>query len=415
MNHASPHILIVNQHGENRGDEAAMRAMVNAFVKRLNGVSFTLLYQFRSGDVKPQFDENVNCLPMVMPFHKAVALSVYALCRTVKLSLPFILDAATKQIIHAYDKADLIISAPGGPYLGDIYYKHEIVHWFFIWLSGIYRKPVMLYAPSVGPFRIKPLNMIRKRLFKRFNVVCVREKISKEYIDQLCRKHIDVYVTADSALQRSFPAFERHEYFQDDRAQLAGRFLVGVSAIQYSFPGKSNVREMQDHYVGALLECLIHLGKKRDCHFLFFPQLYGSFHSDVPFLNEIGSKLPPVLSWEIVDNTLDSDMQQRLFAMTDLCIASRYHPQIFAASAGVPGICIYYEHKAFGFMDMIGMKDLAFDIRNLESKEVCSKLDEILERRDELSAIMKERIFPLREKAGQTTTLAVNLLTDLRR
>jgi len=347
---------------------------------------------------------------MVMPAHKAIGLLMYVLGKTINIRLSFILDDTTKQIVHAYETADMVVSAPGGPYLGDIYFKHELVHWFFIWAAKVFKKPVVLYATSVGPFRIKLLNMLRKHLFGLFNIVCVREKISRDYIKELCGESVPVHVTADSALQWSFPAFERKEYFRDERSSLSGKFLVSVSAIQYSYPGMSNVLELQTHYENTLLDCFAHLEKKKDCHFMFFPQLYGAIHSDVPFLKKIGSKLPGDFSWEIVDHELDSDAQQRLFAMSDLCIASRYHPQIFAASAGVPGICIYYEHKAFGFMEMMGMQDFAFDIRRLKSEEICRTLDDALERREELSANMKKRIIPLREKAEQTTLLAVELL-----
>jgi len=411
MTQSTPHILIVNQHGENRGDEAAMRAMVHAFVKHLGeATKFTMVYQFRSRNLKPELNEKVNCFPMVMPAYKAFGLLIYILGKMVGISLPFLLDATTEQIARAYEATDVVVSAPGGPYLGDIYYKHELVHWFFIWIAKVYKKPVVLYATSVGPFRIRILNMLRRRLFRRFNVVCVREKISRDYIQKLCGESVRVYVTADSALQQCFPAFEKQEYFQGEKASLVDKFLVSVSAIQYSYPGMSHVPELQAHYENSILECLSHLGKRKDCHFLFFPQLYGEVHSDVPFLKKIGAKLPTDFSWEIVDKELNSDSQQRLFAMSDVCIASRYHPQIFAASAGVPGVCIYYEHKAFGFMEMMGMKEFAFDIRGLKSGDICRKLDEAVERRDELSAIIKERIIPLRETARRTTLLSVDLL-----
>ena len=143
---------------------------------------------------------------------------------------------------------------------------------------------------------------------------------------------------------------------------------------------------------------------------MLFPQLYGRAHSDVPYLKQLGSSLSSNISWEIVDPNADSDMQRRLFGMTDLCIASRYHPQIFAASSGVPSICIYYEHKALGFMSSLGLEDFAFDIRNLDPDAMCAKLDEAMERHDELSALMKNNIIEVQKVARKTTKLAVKCL-----
>ena len=105
-----------------------------------------------------------------------------------------------------------------------------------------------------------------------------------------------------------------------------------------------------------------------------------------------------------------SKSQQRLFGMTDLCIASRYHPQIFAVAAGVPGICIYYEHKALGLMSMLGLEDFAFDIRNLNPVTMCSKLDQVVEQREELSRFIKKNVVPIRKLSIKTTLLAIDLL-----
>ena len=142
---------------------------------------------------------------------------------------------------------------------------------------------------------------------------------------------------------------------------------------------------------------------------MFIPQLYGRVHTDVPYLESLATLLPECASWEIVDSSYDSNMQRSLFGMADICIASRYHPQIFAATAGVPGICIYYEHKAIGFMSFLGMQEFAFDIRNLDAQAMCTKLDEVTERRNELSNLLRERIIPVKERSRKTTVLAAKL------
>jgi polysaccharide pyruvyl transferase WcaK-like protein len=159
-----------------------------------------------------------------------------------------------------------------------------------------------------------------------------------------------------------------------------------------------------------MVELLSHLADRRDCHFLFLPQLYGSVHDDGPYLERIAQRLPSSVSWEVVDPELDSDAHRRLFAMSDFHIASRYHPAIFGNSGLTPGLCIYYEHKALGFMQQLGLERFAFDIWKVDALELCTAVDEALARREELVETLKERIPALCEVARRTTKLAVRLL-----
>jgi len=385
-----------------------MRAMINSFERELVDVKFNIIAQFRDKGLKIEFNQDVSILHMLMPIHHAIGLGLYAVAKNFKIRIPFLLMGQTKKIIEAYDASDMVVSAPGGPYFGDIYYKHELAHWFFIWLASLYKKPVFLYAPSAGPFNIKLMNFIRKRSYKKFSLLCIREEISRKYLQDLLDSDVKVHLTADSALQESLPPYKKEKYFTGNRAYLSKKYIVAVSAIKYKYPGENNVAELQKHYTQTILKCLEHIGTKKKCHFLFFPQLYGKVHSDVPYLEDLGQALSDEISWEIVDPDFDSDMQRCLFGMADLCIASRYHPQIFAASSGVPGICIYYEHKALGFMSLLGMKDFAFDIRNLDADAMCDKLDEVIKRHEELTNMIMRNIVGIQMQAKQSTILTVN-------
>lgn len=404
------HVLIVNQHGENRGDESAMRAMINSFEKKFGKVKFTVIAQFRDKNLDIKFNQNVKILHMIMPIHHAIGMVIYSLCKYFRVEPTALLSSQTKEIIRSYESATIVISAPGGPYFGDIYINHEIVHWFYIWLSFLHQKQVFLYAPSAGPFKNKLMNLIRKYFYRKFSSICIREEISKTYLQELLGHDIKIHLTADSALQESIEPYQRSGYFTGSKAACANKFLVSLSAIEYKYPGKKNVGACQRHYDQIIVQCLRHIETERDCHFLFFPQLYGHVHSDVPYLQKLGESLPSTSSWEIIDPVYDSDMQRRLLGMTDLCIASRYHPQIFAASSGTPGICIYYEHKALAFMDSLGLKDFAFDINQLDFDTIRQRIDEAIDRHDELVKLLKKNVSILQKQAQKTTQLVIEHL-----
>lgn len=403
------HILVINQHGENRGDEAAMRAMLRRFVEGLDAVRFTLLYQFKDRSLRLAFEEQVEDLPIVLPVRDYLRLAVYSLGLLVGLDGARILSPATRRIVDAYRSAELVVSAPGGPYFGDLYARHEIVHWWYVWLGLRFGKPLFLYATSAGPFRNRLLNPVRRRMFRAFDTLVVREELSAEHLRGLLGPGAPIHVTADSALQSRVQPLERHEYFTGDRASLAERFLVGVSLNDYHYPGSTDVAGHRERYDRAMVALLRHVATRRDCHYLLFPQLYGGAHSDVPYLERMGGQLGDELSWELVDPGLDSDGQRRLFAACDLHIASRYHPAIFGNAGTVPGICVYYEHKALGFMSQLGLERFAFDIRSVDAGELGAAADELIDRRDEYVGQLRERVPELRRRAQRTTELALEL------
>jgi colanic acid/amylovoran biosynthesis protein len=387
-----------------------MRAMLACLDQALGGASFTVLYQFRDRALKVELAQDVQMLPIIMPATEAARLTLFGLSRLVSTRLgPLLLGRLGKAITEAYERADLVLSAPGGPYFGDIYASHELVHWFFVWLAKRYHKPLMLYSPSAGPFANPILNPVRRHLYRAFDVVCAREPISARMIEELVGQGFTVHVTADSALQVRVPPMDRAQYFGSSRSHLTDRFIVCTSVIDYRFAGASDPNGLKSVYERALINLMTHLSKQRDCHFLFLPQLHGSVHTDVPYLRRIAGRLPSDLSWEIVDEHLDSDAQRGIFGMADTFIASRYHPAIFGSSAGVPGLCFYYEHKALGFMTQLGMERFAFDIRKLDSRAVCKAMDEILENRATLSREIELRLPALVAQARQSTELAVAL------
>lgn len=407
------HVLVLNQHGNNRGDEAAFRAMFAGIEERAPvPVRFTVLHQFR-GEVSVEVPQEVRWISLVPPISELPAMIGFALGLAAGVRLFRLLGRWGRDVVEAYRTADVAVSAPGGPYFGDIYADHEPLHWFYVWMADRYDLPLMLYAPSVGPFDNRARNLFRRRVFQKFDEITVREEVSLEHLKRLLggRGPTPILVS-DSALQRCLDPITRSEYFGPQRAHLADRFLVGVSALQWSYPQHPDPDAAHARYEDVLLDTLGHVGRRRRAHFLLVPQLFGGGHSDVPYLESLASRLPSETSWEVVDPTADSDHQQRVFGMTDMYVACRYHPQIFAVSSGVPGVCIYYQHKALGFLVQLGLERLAFPIGALDPGAVRVAADEVLDRREELSREIQERLPSLRRASARSSQIAARLLRE---
>jgi|GEM_PF-707852 len=410
----SKNILIVNQHGENRGDEAAMRAMLDGISQYYPNSHFTLVCQFMQRDLTIDFKEDTTILPMLIPAIELPGLFIYIIFKSIGISLPFILGANAKRIIKAYKECDLVMSAPGGPYFGDIYSGalgyHELAHWLMIYMAKLHKKKAFLYSPSAGPFKKKWLNPIRKSLYNYFSELAIREEISQGYLKALL-PHRKIHLTADSALQRKVTPTTRKKYFGDRYEKLKDKFLVSVSVNDYKYPLSNDVAKNKADYLDCMIKLINHIATIQDAHFIMYPQLHGGVHSDYEFLEKVGSMINSNISWEIVDHDLNSDEQQSIWGMTDFTLASRYHPQIFSAIQGIPYLCIYYEHKQLGFIKALDLEKYAFDIYNVKFEEIKPLLEEAIENRAEIKEIINKNIQPIVEKAKNSTKIACSLLS----
>lgn len=406
-------VAIVNQHGENRGDEAAMRAMIRGLDMHLGGgVEFDVMVQFKDRTLAIPFDQTVRLHHMVMPIHEIAMLVVYAIAKRLGVDAKYLLSSRSKDVVAAIECADLVVSAPGGPYFGDIYASHEPLHWLYVWLGKLHRKPLFLYAPSVGPFRKQLHNWFRRRVFGMFDGISVRESRSLAHLEGLLGPDARIHLTADAAIQDCIEPYDRNEYFSGERARIADKFIVAVTGMQYAYPGDPDPPAQRAKFTEVFLACMNHLAARNDCHFIFLPQLCGKVHDDARYHELLGRRLPAGTSWEVAPAAFDSDLHRKIFGMADLCLASRYHPQIFATSCGVPGVFPCYEHKQLAYLEAMGMLDYAFDIRSLEQDALLRRLDEVIDRREELAAALRERITVLRDRSRESTRLAAGLLGE---
>lgn len=394
-----PHILIVNQHGDNRGDEAAMRAMLAGLDSRIPGARFTVLHQFNdpaeSAVTTPQ---PVTYLPIRLPVVEALRLAAAVVLVAARLPGRRVAGPIGREIIDAYDDADVVVSAPGGPYFGDLYADHEAVHWFFVWMARARHTPLALYAPSAGPFRNRFLNPVRRRGYRWFDRVVVREERSAAHLRELI-PGLDVEVTTDSALQ-------------DDPARTAPSAPSGSSGglrIAAAFRDPGARRAVHDDAVVAGLSALADRVPSR---VTLLPQVHGR-HRDTPYLEELAARLRARgVEVEVAPESADSDEQRAIVAAADLVVAGRYHPAVFAVGAEVPVLVIPYEHKAHGLAEAAGLDEWVIDVSTLTGERLVERLIDLEERADEVRAVLADRSPALRALSARTSDIVAELIGD---
>ena len=398
----------MNQHGDNRGDEAALTAMLDGLEQRLGPTRFTVLHQFRDPDTRVEVDHRVEWMSLVIGVVGLCRLGIYVALARLHLHPVFVLDRRGRRIVDAYRRADVVISAPGGPYFGDIYADHEPVHWLYVWLARVERCPTALYATSAGPFEKRWRNPFRRWTYRCFDIVIVREERSARLVRSLMGPHVEVEVTTDSAFQQRVDPIDRAAWMVDG-APVGDRFVVVVSAIEYPYPGAADPERRQRTYdhevVDAVMLAVRRGGAGRGAHVAFMPQLHSA-RRDSPYLERLAAELGTALDGtaldetaldggaddaldvtvEVVDESLDCVAQRRRFAAADVVLAGRYHPTVFAISAEVPVLAIPYEHKATGVMEAAGLGRHVIEIGDVEAGVVGAAMDRLLDDRAAVTA-----------------------------
>jgi colanic acid/amylovoran biosynthesis protein len=112
----------------------------------------------------------------------------------------------------------------------------------------------------------------------------------------------------------------------------------------------------------------------------------------------------------VAPETLTSDEQRGLVAASDFVLAGRYHPLVFAVSAGVPALVIPYEHKARGFAESAGLANYVIELGDLGSGALLDRLDDLLAHLGEAREHVQIRGPELRLMAESTSDRVAELV-----
>ena len=337
---------------------------------------------------------------------------VSSFLRWVHLPWRWVAGDVVGRVHDAYDDADLLVSAPGGPYFGDIYASHEPVHWLYVLLARGRGVPAVLYAPSAGPFERRWMRPFRRRVFRTFRRVAVREERSASHLRDLMGTGFAVEVTADAALQVSVAPLDRAHWIVDG-ASLEDRTVIVASVIDWSYRDDEDPGERRLRHDEAVVAALAPIAGACGAHVAFVPQLHGR-KRDRPYLETLASRLracvPETVTVEVVDDTLDSDEQRARFASADFVLAGRYHPAVFSVGAAVPLVCIPYEHKAAGLMEAAGVGDLSIPIDDVTEERLVALVATTFAGRDAVRLRLADGARTLHDRSARSSDIAVECI-----
>lgn len=400
-------ILIINCHTDNRGDEAAVHALIDELNCIYNGLSITL--SMRGEGRYPNLPENVTCISQFIPAKKKAILANYvAIISKGKISL----SQKETDLIEAIKCADIILHAPGGPSIGDTYYDAEPTYLRIFDLIRALHKPYMFYAPSMGPFEKVERNKWRKKVLVDASGIALRDPVSANHLKKLLPETM-VYQTLDSALQHDID-------FEDNQNKLDGykelkTFLnkhekcIGITITDlqwhpvYSQDSQLKNR-IQDTFHSAINEIV-----ENGFGVVFIPQLYGS-GNDYELMSRYVVSSESCYVVKSDSDLYDSYFQQYLISKLYMVIGMRYHSNIFSAKMGTPFISISYEQKMQGFMKKIGLERYCISIDELNYERLKSKMELVVKNYVDYKNDLLNLHDSMKAESFETTKIVNNII-----
>lgn len=399
-------ILIIHAHTANRGDEAAVKAMADELLLEYPKANITISL---TGVTKyPNMPDQVR---LIDRFPKVRArLEQLEFFAAIPTKGRFVFTKSGKEFMDAVRKADLVIHAPGGPSIGDIYYKVEIL---YLWCLDLIRKKgvkYMFYAPSMGPFKLVRRNKLRRKILLGAEKVIVRDPISLQYVRDFVPE-VNAVQTLDSALQhdidmgvneKKYMGYTSLKSFVDSHERCIGITITDL-LWHPMYKDHKVVKNLPSIFSGLIAEKV-----EEGYGIIFIPQLYGA-GNDTNVMTQY-MKAQHTFMVDPGSEEYDAYFQQYVISKLYAVIGMRYHSNIFSAKMGTPFVSISYEQKMKGFMQSIGRMDYCIGIEDLSLTLLKEKYHMLEKNYGDYKKSLKTLHPIMKEEAYQSTQAVMDIL-----
>ena len=318
-----------------------------------------------------------------------------------------------KNVLHLYQRADLIISCSAGRLGGRKYLSiyDSLIPIYFAKKLG---KKIYICSQSIEPFTSNILKVLTRFVLNRVNLITVREPISFKLLKSINIKK-PVYLTADLAfLADSEPTESGYKLLKDCNVPRNNKLRVGITVVNWTFPNTKKSKTKQREYINAITSSIETLIEEMNAIVIFFPHAISIKEDDRKLSQQIKAEIKKSLTSNVFVLTENYSPQQTksMIGTLDMFIATRLHSGVFALSMNIPTLVIGFEQKSWGFMEMFGLQDYVLDINTITAEQIVSSFNKLLKVRNEVIQRIKEKLPTVKNKAEQNGELIEKLLNE---
>lgn len=311
--------------------------------------------------------------------------------------------------LHNLLNSDIVISSPGG-FLQDYnIFSSLIPNVFLLGSAKVLRKPIIIYAQSLGPFRNKILRSFMQQILNRAEAIIIREEISKYYLSEANINKPKIFITADASFSIEPPSYNKALYRQKLLKSFqgeAGDVLIGVTVLGEYFLNRKRRNLLKKYAISfaVSIDCMIN---KLNGNIIFVPQVWS--RSEIMMMHTIMRLVKNKSRVLIINEDLSPEEIMKIIGCMDLFIGTRMHSNIFALIMNVPLIAIAYEHKTYGIMDMLGLENWVIDVKDVDEHKLVSKIEELYKSLFEIKKNMLNAVQIARAKSLSSANIVRTL------
>lgn len=376
-------ILIINQPLGNRGDESAHRALVRTLRDNLRECNILVLnFITTEKELKSFMVDGVNYVTISQKHRYRIVLLIRFLMLTNLWRLGIYIHPLLQRLKSFYKYADIIICAPGGICMGGF---KVWWHVYLLLLSKYFKKPLVYYSRSFGPFDTKSFSdLIFKaysvNMIRSFDFLSIRDAKSMEIAKSLGVNYIP---SIDTAFLET-PYVNLPKQIIDVIGK--GKYCVFVpNSLTWHYKYKS----LSQTVVDDMYLCIMNIIRRKYPEFkiILLPQLCDRpLSADYPYF----CKLRDLCGLEnvfVLEDVFGSDIQQTIICGSEFVIGARYHSIVFSINNGINFISLNYEHKMNGLLEILNLSEYGINIDDFcLSQSGCenlrNRMKEILSRFD---------------------------------
>ena len=399
-------IFIIHAHTANRGDEAAVKAMVDEILIARPETEITIAINGKT--FYPSMNPKAKQIGRFPAVHSIAAKLEYPLF--VKSCGKIRFTKAGKDFYSALKEADLVIHAPGGPSIGDIYHDAEDTYLDRLNIARTLGKKYMFYAPSMGPFNDETRNKKRKGILMGAQRVILRDPISFNLVKEFCPE-CHPQLALDSAFQHEVNteqnAIKLKAY--TSLSEFLGKHEknIGITITDLMWHpkyGKTNISIK----IKAEFQKFIDYLDSKGYGVVFIPQLYGSGNDSTLMEEFVTDKNGFVI--ESDDDRYDTYFQQYVIGRLTAVVGMRYHSNIFSAKMETPFVSISYEQKMAGFMESAGLTEYCITVQDLSNDILIEKFEYMMSHYREYKDALIAKHYEWKDKAYSSTHTVFDIL-----
>jgi polysaccharide pyruvyl transferase CsaB len=290
--------------------------------------------------------------------------------------------------LNAIRKCNIFILGGGGLFTDEK--PFAVIIWSMqAQFAYLFKKPVFMYAQSIGPLKTKWAKKAVKNIFDRAKVITVRDQESKKLLEEIGVEK-EITIVCD-------PAFSLEPIFKTNLEQNPYVILSVRGWLGKGTELNKNLAQYVDWLWGK------HRIKTK---LMPFQEVQDN---DALELNKIFEQVEAKEACEVLKWEWDLDKIFGIFRGAKFVVGMRLHSLIFSCLCERPFIGLMYSQKVENFLREIGLYNMGIGLNEVSSEKLISITEKLMREKSALESQISNVLTDARDsdKTGK------NLLTNL--